>query len=694
MSGANKKSKLDQLFSAFNPGLDSDEEPSQVDIQDLSEDVEMKQDGVSKQAGREDGKKKKKKNKKSGKAKREAERDLAEIEQQTLQKESLKRQKLSEEEEKRRAKTQPGKDSDEENSDDQFAKEDEEFLKEAEGLERAADEEEHVGYNEEDYEVERKEWPNCIHEHVKPKGYTSPPFKRPTEPAKKYKFTLDKFQQQAVDCIEKNESVLVAAHTSAGKTAVAEYAIALALKKKQRVIYTSPIKALSNQKYRELQEEFVDVGLMTGDVTINETASCIVMTTEILRSMLYNGSEITREMAWVIFDEVHYMRDKERGVVWEETMILLPTAVKYVFLSATIPNAREFAEWIVKIKNQPCSVVYTDYRPTPLQHFIYPLGGEGIYCVVDQKGNFKENNFTKAIAVLENDLNLDKILDEKKGAGKAKGNQKATQNSEMKKIITLIVDKGLDPCIVFSFSKRDCEAYAMALKGCDFNKDEEKANIKVIFENAMQSLADEDRQLPTIQSMLPLLQKGIGIHHGGLLPIVKELIELLFQEGLLKILFTTETFSMGINMPARTVVFTSIEKFDGDEYRWITGGEFIQMSGRAGRRGLDDRGVTIMIANKKLEPDVAKSILKGQSDPLYSAFHLGYNMLLNMMRLEDISPEHIILKSFHQFQSERASPQIKAKLSELVAEYKSIQIPLEDKLEKKNKYERQRKAID
>jgi ATP-dependent RNA helicase DOB1 len=150
----------------------------------------------------------------------------------------------------------------------------------------------------------------------------------------------------------------------------------MALRDKQRVIYTSPIKALSNQKFRELQQEFQDVGLMTGDVTLNSSASCIVMTTEILRNMLYKGSEMTREVAWVIFDEVHYMRDRERGVVWEETMILLPNVVKYVFLSATIPNAREFAQWIVKIKNQPCNVVYTDYRPVPLQHFIYSSGSE------------------------------------------------------------------------------------------------------------------------------------------------------------------------------------------------------------------------------------------------------------------------------------------------------------------------------
>ena len=208
--------------------------------------------------------------------------------------------------------------------------------------------------------------------------------------------------------------MLVAAHTSAGKTAVAEYAIALSLSRKQRVIYTSPIKALSNQKYRELQEEFGDVGLMTGDVTINETASCLVMTTEILRSMLYNGSEVTREMAWVIFDEVHYMRDKERGVVWEETIILLPTVVKYVFLSATIPNAREFCEWVVKIKQQPCNVVYTDFRPTPLQHYLYPTGAQGIFLVVDENGTFREKNFAKAIEVIEDDLSISKIMEKKR----------------------------------------------------------------------------------------------------------------------------------------------------------------------------------------------------------------------------------------------------------------------------------------
>ncbi|CAF4649616.1 unnamed protein product, partial [Rotaria sp. Silwood2] len=194
---------------------------------------------------------------------------------------------------------------------------------------------------------------SCLHEVVLPPNFEYVPLKAPIgPPAKEYKFNLDPFQREAITCLQNNQSVLVSAHTSAGKTVVAEYAVAMALRDKQRVIYTTPIKALSNQKYRELHEEFKDVGLMTGDVTLNPSASCLIMTTEILRSMLYRGSEITREVAWVIFDEIHYLRDKERGVIWEETIILLPDNVHYVFLSATIPNAKQFAEWISFLHNQ------------------------------------------------------------------------------------------------------------------------------------------------------------------------------------------------------------------------------------------------------------------------------------------------------------------------------------------------------
>ena len=234
-------------------------------------------------------------------------------------------------------------------------------------------------------------------------------------PAKTYPFPLDPFQKAAVACIERNESVLVSAHTSAGKTVCAEYAIATGLREKQRVIYTSPIKALSNQKYRELKEEFGDVGLLTGDVTIDVNASCLVMTTEILRSMLYRGSEVMREVKWVIFDEVHYMRDKERGVVWEEVMILLPHKVRYVFLSATIPNALEFAEWIAALHGQPCHVVYTEYRPTPLQHYMFPSGGDGIHLIVDEQSSFQPANFQRAASAIKPRVRP------KAGKGKGKG---------------------------------------------------------------------------------------------------------------------------------------------------------------------------------------------------------------------------------------------------------------------------------
>lgn len=492
-----------------------------------------------------------------------------------------------------------------------------------------------------------------------------------TEEARTYPFTLDPFQDTAISCIDRNESVLVSAHTSAGKTVVAEYAIAQSLREKQRVIYTSPIKALSNQKYRELLAEFGDVGLMTGDVTINPDAGCLVMTTEILRSMLYRGSEVMREVAWVIFDEVHYMRDKSRGVVWEETIILLPDKVRHVFLSATIPNAMEFAEWIVKIHAQPCHVVYTDFRPTPLQHYLFPAAGDGIHLVVDEKGTFREENFQKAMSSISNNMGDDPASAEAKNGKKGqtyKGGAKDGK-SDIYKIVKMIYMKRYNPVIVFSFSKRDCESLALKMSKLDFNNDEERAALTKIFDNAISLLPEADKELPQIKNILPLLKRGIGIHHSGLLPILKEIIEILFQEGFLKVLFATETFSIGLNMPAKTVVFTSVRKWDGKGFRWVSGGEYIQMSGRAGRRGLDDRGIVIMMIDEKMEPQVAKGMVKGQADRLDSAFHLGYNMILNLMRVEGISPEFMLESSFFQYQNAASVPVLEKELQQLTLEY-------------------------
>ncbi|KAH7125269.1 ATP-dependent RNA helicase DOB1 [Dendryphion nanum] len=502
--------------------------------------------------------------------------------------------------------------------------------------------------------------------------------KPPVEPARTWPFALDPFQQVSVASIQRNESVLVSAHTSAGKTVVAEYAIAQCLKNNQRVIYTSPIKALSNQKYREFLADFGDVGLMTGDVTINPTATCLVMTTEILRSMLYRGSEIMREVAWVVFDEVHYLRDKSRGVVWEETIILLPDKVRYVFLSATIPNAMQFAEWITKTHNQPCHVVYTDFRPTPLQHYFFPAGADGIHLVVDEKNVFREENFQKAMASIADKQGTDAadFTAKRKGKGKDKRTNKGgnKDQSDIYKIVKMIMLKNYNPVIVFSFSKRECENYALSMSQLAFNDESEKAMVSKVFNSAIEMLSEEDRSLPQIQHILPLLRRGIGVHHSGLLPILKETIEILFQEGLLKVLFATETFSIGLNMPAKTVVFTSVRKFDGVSQRWVTPSEFIQMSGRAGRRGLDERGIVIMMIDEQMEPAVAKDIVRGKQDNLNSAFYLGYNMILNLIRVEGISPEFMLERCFFQFQNTASVSGLEKQLHALETEKTNLNI--------------------
>jgi hypothetical protein len=317
-----------------------------------------------------------------------------------------------------------------------------------------------------------------------------------------------------VSCLEKQQSVMVAAHTSAGKTAVAEYAIAMALRDNQRVVYTSPIKALSNQKFRELTDEFQDVGLMTGDVTINPDATLLVMTTEILRSMLYRGSELVREVVWIIYDEVHYMRDRERGVVWEESIVMVPSSIRFVFLSATLPNAPDFASWVARVHMQPCNVIYTDYRPTPLQHYMFPAGGDGLHLVVDEEGTFREENFHKCLAKLDSASANNELAARRKAAGgggrggpggaKKRGGE---GGSDIYKIVRLIVDKNFDPVIVFCFSKKDCEALAVQLSKLDFNSEDEKANVRMIFQSATDSLSPDDRQLPSVVHFLPLLEK-------------------------------------------------------------------------------------------------------------------------------------------------------------------------------------------
>ncbi|CAB9508390.1 viralicidic activity 2-like 2 [Seminavis robusta] len=502
------------------------------------------------------------------------------------------------------------------------------------------------------------------------------------KPARTYPFELDPFQKQAIEYIKRNESVLVAAHTSAGKTVMAEYAIAKSLKAGQRVVYTSPIKALSNQKFRDLQEEFGDVGLMTGDITINPSATALVMTTEILRSMLYRGSELMREVAWVIYDEVHYLRDSERGVVWEESIVLLPHFVRFVFLSATIPNASQFADWIAAIHHQPCHVVYTNYRPTPLQHFVFPEGGDGLHLVVDERGKFRESNFQRAMATLQSTDVTTAAVDavaasgngRKRKRGSSNGKKAGGQFADLKRIVSLIMSRNLSPVIVFSFSKKDCERYALALNKEDFTDDVEKDLVTQVYTNAIGSLSEDDRKLPQVEALLPLLKRGIGIHHGGLLPILKEVTEILFSESLVKVLFATETFSIGINMPAKTVVFTNTRKWDGKDFRYVTTGEYTQMSGRAGRRGKDLKGIVIQMVDEKMEPTACKDMLYGQTETLNSSYKISYNMLLNLMRVEDVDPEYMLRASFYQFQREQDAPALVLRAEELEKEASQVSV--------------------
>eukprot|EP01071_Lankesteria_metandrocarpae_P009610 Lankesteria_metandrocarpae@DN5225_c0_g1_i3.p1 len=445
---------------------------------------------------------------------------------------------------------------------------------------------------------------NCWHECVRPvvcvRAQDSPVLAGGTRggraPAKQYPYKLDAFQNKALRCLEGEESVLVAAHTSAGKTTVAEYAIAMSLRDKQRVVYTSPIKALSNQKFRDLSEEFSDVGLLTGDVS-------------------------------------------------------------------TIPNAAEFAEWICRIKHQPCHVIYTDSRPTPLQHFLFPSGSEGVHLVMDEQKVFREKNFHEAVAALQHSIDP--------AALKAGKRVKKKTGNDIEKIVLMCDERKFTPLIIFAFSKKEVEANAMSMKKVDLTVVEEKELIEEIFNNATATLSEEDRSLPQIQQILPLLKKGVGIHHGGLLPIVKEVIEILFQESLLKVLFSTETFSMGINMPAKTVLFTAVRKWDGRDFRLVSAGEYIQMSGRAGRRGLDDRGLSIIMFDEKIEPEEAKSLFMGEPMRIESQFRLGYNMLMNLLRVEGANADYMINRSFHQFQRDKQS------LS-LEEEEKRVELQLQD----------------
>lgn len=541
------------------------------------------------------------------------------------------------------------------------------------------------------------------------------------DPARTWPFELDTFQKEAIYHLENGDSVFVAAHTSAGKTVVAEYAIALAARHRTKAIYTSPIKALSNQKFRDFRNTFDDVGILTGDVQINPEASCLIMTTEILRSMLYRGADLIRDVQYVIFDEVHYVNDLERGVVWEEVIIMLPEQVSLILLSATVPNTYEFASWVGRTKRKNIYVISTPKRPVPLEHFLWV--GRDLYRIVDAEKRFLEKGWKDADAAMRGKDKAKPIEPaQTQGAAAARGspNQRGANRGGSQRggpnqrggqrggggpqrggagrggpptrashapghmgrgsgraggFTTLNQDRNLWvhliqhlrrtellPACIFVFSKKRVEENAAALSNQDYLPSQsDKSAVYMIVERSLARLRPEDRVLPQILRLRELLSRGIAVHHGGLLPIVKELVEMLFAQSLVKVLFATETFAMGLNLPTRTVVFSGCRKHDGHSFRNLLPGEYTQMAGRAGRRGLDKVGSVIIVppaGSDEVAPAAElRRMILGEPSKLRSQFRLTYNMMLNLLRVEALKVEEMIKRSFSEHATQQLLPQ-------------------------------------
>ncbi|KAI4560760.1 superkiller complex protein 2 [Ovis aries] len=498
------------------------------------------------------------------------------------------------------------------------------------------------------------------------------------QPAFKWAFEPDVFQKQAILHLERHDSVFVAAHTSAGKTVVAEYAIALAQKHMTRTIYTSPIKALSNQKFRDFRNTFGDVGLLTGDVQLHPEASCLIMTTEILRSMLYSGSDVIRDLEWVIFDEVHYINDAERGVVWEEVLIMLPDHVSIILLSATVPNALEFADWIGRLKRRQIYVISTVARPVPLEHYLFtgnsPKTQGELFLLLDSRGAFHTKGYYAAV-----EAKKERMSKHAQTFGAKQPTHQGGPAQDRGVYLSLLASlrtRAQLPVVVFTFSRGRCDEQASGLTSLDLTTSSEKSEIHLFLQRCLARLRGSDRQLPQVLHMSELLHRGLGVHHSGILPILKEIVEMLFSRGLVKVLFATETFAMGVNMPARTVVFDSMRKHDGSTFRDLLPGEYVQMAGRAGRRGLDPTGTVILLCKGRV-PEMADlhRMMMGKPSQLQSQFRLTYTMILNLLRVDALRVEDMMKRSFSEFPSRKDSKAHEQALAELTKKLGALEEP-------------------
>jgi superfamily II RNA helicase len=456
-----------------------------------------------------------------------------------------------------------------------------------------------------------------------------------------FNFDFDDFQQEAIDHIEEGKSVVVCAPTGAGKTVIAEYAVNIALKNNKRVFYTTPLKALSNQKFRDFQNAIGEknVGLLTGDISINRDASVVVMTTEVFRNMLYGTTlgkieDNLNDVSFVILDECHYMNDEERGTVWEESIIYCPQNIQIIALSATIANADELTAWINSV-HRNTALVFSTFRPVPLRHF---------YFVNDQ-----------LLPLIAPGGKLNKKIKQIKMNKGAYYNRRKRSPVSMVKVLH---EKEMLPAIYFCFSRKRCDEYLQLASRMHLLNKFETMRLRQIIDEYI-----EEYPMLAQHRHLQYIYSGVASHHAGLLPNWKVLIEKLFQQGLIKVVFATETLAAGINMPARTTIISDISKRSDEGHRTLTPSEFLQMSGRAGRRGMDKIGYVVTAATPFHDPTEIATLAQADADPLQSQFTPTYSMVLNLLqRFKLDEARQLILNSFGYYTSTtRLTPLYNAK---------------------------------
>ena len=468
-------------------------------------------------------------------------------------------------------------------------------------------------------------------------------------------FTLDKFQHQAMDAIDRGESVLVSAPTGSGKTLVADYAVARALEAGGKAFYTTPIKALSNQKFAELGVRYgADrVGLLTGDVSHNPSAPIVVMTTEVLRNMLFARSSLLDDLHVVVLDEVHYLQDPYRGSVWEEILVLTPPGVIFVSLSATVNNAKEFGAWLTSVRGTTRVVVET-HRPVTLHH----------HYAVAERGRDGVSVLPLLRDGAPNPAGL-KLDDRRKRSSHQRF--RAPRRTE---VVDYLKDAGMLPAITFIFSRAACDdaTRQVVTEGVRLTSDEERVRIRALVESSIERLSDDELRTLGYGQWSAALEAGVAPHHAGLVPAFRQAVERCFSEGLLKVVFATETLALGINMPARTVVVERFAKFRGSDTSALTSGEYQQLTGRAGRRGIDTVGHAFVLWNQAATFGLVARTAVAPPPDLVSSFHPTYNLAVNLVRRWSRQEAQGLLESsYGQWQAPPGSESLVAQLDRRLA---------------------------